>query len=310
MIVLAGSANEALAQAIAATLGTTLAPRVLERFPDGELHVEIQASVRGQRVYVVQPTQPPVETHLFELLLVGDACRRAGAGRVTAVIPYFGYARQDRRAAGRDPIAARVAADVIGTAGFDAVVAVDLHSRATEGFFPVPLEHLSAVSLLAEAMRPWTQADSVIVAPDLGAAKLADRFGRILGVPVATVHKQRLSGREVTVRQLVGEVDGKTPLIVDDMLSTGGTVVAAARALLDAGARPDITVAVTHGLFSPPALDVLRHVPVTRILTTDSVPPPTYGGLPVQVVSLAPLLAEAIRRHAQDESLADLLSHE
>jgi len=309
VVLFSGSANEALARAVADRLGTTLAARVLERFPDGELRVEVNASVRGQRVYVVQPTQPPAESHVFELLLLGDACRRAGAARLTAVVPYFGYARQDRRATGRGPIAARVAADVIATAGFDAVMVVDLHSRATEGFFSVPLEHLSAVTLLAEAIRSRAHEGSVLVAPDLGAAKLADRYSRILDIPVATVHKRRVSGGEVTVRQLVGDVAGKTPLIVDDMLSTGGTVVAAARALLDAGATPDITVVVTHGLFSPPASQALRDLPITKFLTTDSVPQ-AHTGLPVQVVSIAPLLAEVIRRHAHDESLGDLLSHE
>lgn len=309
MILLSGSANGPLAQAVATSLGMRLAACVLDRFPDGELHVEIRESVRGQRVYLMQPTCPPVEAHLFELLLLGDACRRAGATRLTAVIPYFGYARQDRRAVGRDPIAARVVANVMAAGGIDGVVVVDLHSRGTEGLFAMPTEHLSATSLLADAMRPAIPGEAVLVAPDLGAVKLADRYARMLGLPVATIHKSRVSGRDVKVHQLVGDVRGRAPLIVDDLLSTGGTVAAAVRAVLAAGATPDITVVVTHGLFAQPAEEVLRALPIARILTTDSIPPRADMGLPVQVVALAPLLAEVIGRLDRDESLGDLVSH-
>jgi ribose-phosphate pyrophosphokinase len=224
-------------------------------------------------------------------------------------MPYFGYARQDRRAAGREPIAARVAANVIAAAGFDDVVAVDLHSRASEGIFSVPLEHLSAVPLLAEAMRPWAQGQAVLVAPDLGAVRLADRYSRILGLPVALIHKTRLSGHEVRVQQIVGDVRGRAPLIVDDMLSTGGTVAAAVRALLAAGATPDITVVVTHALLAPPAEDVLRDLPIGGILTTDSIAARGDRAMPVQVVSLAPLLGEVVGRLARQQSLGDLVSH-
>jgi ribose-phosphate pyrophosphokinase len=309
MLLFSGSANGPLAQAIAGRLGTHLAACLLERFPDGELHVEIRESVRGQRVYVVQPTCTPVEAHLFELLLIADACRRAGAARLTAVIPYFGYARQDRRATGRDPIAARVVANVLAAGGFDGIVVVDLHSRAAEGLFSVPAEHLSAVALLGDAVRPSAQEHAVVVAPDLGAVKLAERYGRILNLPVATIHKTRTSGLDVKVQQLVGDVRGRVPIIVDDMLSTGGTVAAAVRAVLAAGAAPDISVVVTHAVFAPQAQDVLVALPIARILTTDSVPRPGEMGLPVQVVTLSPLLADAIRRLDRDESLGDLVSH-
>lgn len=309
MILLSGSANPALGRKVADQLGTPLAACVLERFPDGELHVEIRESVRKQRVYIVQPTSPPVEEHLFEILLLADACRRAGAAHLTAIMPYFGYARQDRRAVGRDPIAARVAADVLAACHIDDVVVVDLHSRAAEGFFSMPAQHLSAVPLLADAVRSSKVEQAVLVAPDLGAVKLAEQYSRILDFPVATIHKTRLSGREVKVHRIVGEVRDCTPLIVDDLLSTGGTVAAAVRALLAAGCTPDITVVTTHGLFAHPAEEVLRDLPIARVVTTDSIAPRADMGLPLTVVTLAPLLGEVIKRLDRDESLGDLVSH-
>jgi len=309
MILLAGSANPELAGGVARALGVPLAACVLERFPDGELHVDLHESVQGQTVFILQPTSPPVEAHLFELLLLSDACRRAGATRRVAVIPYFGYARQDRRAAGREPIGARVAADVLAVAGIDRVVVVDLHSRAAEGFFAMPAEHLSAVPLLAEALRPADGDSAVVVSPDLGAVKLADRYARVLGCPVATVHQTRVSGRDVKVQQIVGDVRDRTPFIVDDMISTGGTVAAAVRALLAAGCRPDVTVVATHGVFAERATELLRELPIGRVITTDSVPPRTSAALPLEIVSIAPRLAEAIARLDRGESLGDLLSH-
>jgi ribose-phosphate pyrophosphokinase len=309
VILLSGSANPALAQKVADQVGTHLAACVLERFPDGELHVEIRESVRGQRVYILQSTSPPVEEHLFEILLLADACRRAGAVHMTAIIPYFGYARQDRRAIGRDPIAARVAADVLAACHIDDVVVVDLHSRAAEGFFSLPAQHLSAVPLLADAVRTPTIDQAVLVAPDLGAVKLAERYSRILNLPVATIHKTRLSGREVKVHQLVGDVRDRLPIIVDDMLSTGGTVAAAVRALLAAGCRPDIAVVVTHGLFAHPAEEVLRSLPIARVITTDSIAPRADMGLPVTVVTVAALLGDVVKRLDRNESLGDLISH-
>jgi ribose-phosphate pyrophosphokinase len=260
-------------------------------------------------VYIVQPTSPPVEAHLFELLLLADACWRAGAAHLTALVPYVGYARQDRRAVGRDAIAARVAGDLISACHVDDLVVVDLHSRAAEGFFSVPTQHLSAVPLLAGAVRPSAVEQAVLVAPDLGAVKLAERYSRTLGVPVATIHKTRLSGREVKVHRVVGDVRGRTPFIVDDLISTGGTVAAAVRALLAGGCTPDITVVATHGLFAPPAREALRDLPIARVVTTDSIAPGPDPGLPLTIVRLAPLLADAVKRLDRDESLGDLISH-
>jgi ribose-phosphate pyrophosphokinase len=307
--ILSGSANLSLAEAVAKKLGVELVRRLLERFPDSEMHVEVQESVRGDDVYIVQPTCPPVDENLVELLLIADACRRAGAEHLTAVMPYFGYARQDRRARGREPVSARVTADVIRTGGLERVVALDLHSAAIEGVLSIPLEHLTAVPLLAEAVRRSVAANTVCVSPDLGAVKLAERYGKILHLPVAIAHKTRLSGAEVAVQNITGEVKGKPVLIVDDMISTGGTVEAAIRALLAAGSAPDFIVAASHGLFVGPALKRFRELPVRRFFSTDSVPMPADLSLPVEAVSVAPLLAEAIERLHNRRSLDDLIRH-
>ncbi len=306
LVVLAGPANAPLAGAVTRHLGLRPGKLVLERFPDGELQIEIRESVRGDDVYLIQPTSPPVDEHLLELLLLADACRRAGAARVTAVVPYFGYARQDRRARGREPLGARLVADVMAASGLHRVVAVDLHSPAVEGCFAVPVEHLSAVPMLAQALRPHVGSGAVIVSPDLGAVKLAERYARLLELPVAIVHKTRISGSEVSVRAVVGEVAGRTPVVVDDMISTGGTVAAAVTALLEAGCRPDVAVVATHALLVGPAAERLRSLPLRRFLSTDSVAPAASLPLPLETVSLGPLLADAIRRLHADRSLGDL----
>ena len=229
-MIFSGSGGLSLAGAVAGQLELQLGKRDLERFPDGECHVRVLESVRGQDVYFVVSTGPPVEANLVELLLLSDACRRAGAARLTAVIPYFGYARQDRRASGRESVGARLIADLLEAGGLDRVVTIDLHSPALEGFFSLPIEHLTAVPLLAEALgHSGVGANGVVVAPDLGAARLADRYAKLLELPVAIVHKTRISGREVAVHGVSGDVEGRQPLIVDDMISTGGTIEAAAR---------------------------------------------------------------------------------
>jgi ribose-phosphate pyrophosphokinase len=308
--IFSGLANPALAEAVAAKLGARLGQCAVRRFPDTELHVEIRDSVRGHDVYLIQPTSPPVDARLIELLLLADACRRAGAARLTAVVPYFGYARQDRRASGREAVGARLIADLLGASGLGRVVAVDLHAAALEGFFTMPLEHLSAVPLLVERVRSRVPEQAVIVAPDLGAVKLAERWACLLDRPVAIIHKTRLTGSEVSVERLVGDVRDRAPLIVDDMISTGGTIEAAVQALVAAGCQPDVTVAATHGLFVGPATERLRCLPIGRLLVTDSVAAPMEGtAVPVEVVGLGPLLAETIDRLHGSRSLGDLLSH-
>jgi ribose-phosphate pyrophosphokinase len=305
-----GTSNPALAAAVAARLGVTLGRAEVSRFPDGELRVELHETVRGHDVYLVQPTSPPAEEHLFVLLLLADACKRAGAQSLTAVVPYFGYARQDRRAQGRQPVAARLVADMLATAGFGRVVALDLHNRAMEGIFPVPLEHVSAVPALVAAVRDGIPEEGVVVASDLGATKLAELYARLLSLPTALVHKKRVSGAEVQVRDITGEVAGRSPILVDDMISTGGTLVAAARCLLDAGARPALTVVATHGLLVGDAVERLAQLPLARLVLTDTVVPPPAAAarLPLTTVSVAPILAESIRRLHGGESLSDLLS--
>ncbi|MEW6268034.1 MAG: ribose-phosphate pyrophosphokinase [Thermodesulfobacteriota bacterium] len=307
--IVAGSASTALAGSIAMRLGVQPVQRTIERFPDGEMSIELGESVRGRDLYLVQSTSPPAEASLLELLLLADACRRSGAARSTAVIPYFGYARQDRRARGREAVGARVAADLVQTGGFARVVCVDLHTAALEGFFAVPVEHLTAVPLLADAIRGVFADDGVVVAPDLGAAKLADRYAARLGLPVALVHKVRASGERVSVRQVTGDVRDRRPIFVDDMITTGGTIEAAARALLAAGCRPEMAVVATHGVLVGPAAARLDALPIRRIVVTDTVAAPATLPRNLQTVAVADLLAEAIAGLHRGGSLLKLAAH-
>jgi ribose-phosphate pyrophosphokinase len=306
--ILSGSANPTVAEEIAGKLDVKLTARTLERFSDGELHIEIQESVRGHDVYLVQPTCPPVDENLLELLLLADACRRAGAVRLTAVMPYFGYARQDRRSRGREPVGVRVVADLIQTSGIGRLVAMDLHSRAVESAFAMPLEHLSAVDILAQGLRPCVRDNSVIVSPDLGAVKMAERYATLLGLPVAIIHKTRITGEQVKVQRIVGDVRDKEVIIIDDMISTGGTIEEAVKALLEAGcSSARVNVVATHGLFVGAAAAGLAKLPIDRLCVSDSVPAPQDFPVPIEIFSLAPLLAETIRRLHRQEPLADLV---
>jgi len=293
---LAGSACPTLAHAVAEHLGIALDEAAVARFPDGELHVEVAPSLRGRDLFLLQSTSPPVETHLLELLLLADAARRSGTARLTAVVPYFGYARQDRRVRDGEAVGARVVADMLHGAGIERIVAVDLHSPTLEGVFSDPLEHVSAVPELAEALRDVP--NGVIVAPDLGAARLADRYAEVLDLPTAVVHKTRVSGERVRVRRLTGEVAGRTPIIVDDMISTGATVEAALASVRAAGANAGAVVAATHGLLVGDAPARLARLDLARLVMTDTVAVPSAPGLPLHVRSVAPILASAIRRLA------------
>jgi ribose-phosphate pyrophosphokinase len=305
MALVTGPASTRLGQEVAELLSMQEVAYDCRRFPDGEAEVDVRDSVRGRDVYLLQATSPPVDQHLIELLLLADACRRAGAARLTAVIPYFGYARQDRRT-DRRSLGARVAANVIGTGGFDRLMLIDAHTPSIEGFFDSPIDHLTAVPILAEAARPSRHDNSVVVAPDLGGVKRAREYARLLELPMAFVQKTRVSGEKVEAHGVIGEVRGRIPIIVDDMLSTGGTIEAAVGALRMAGATEPVTVVVTHALLVGPARDVLRRLPVSRLIVGNTVPVEEAVDVHLDATSVAPLIATAIRRNHFDESLADL----
>jgi ribose-phosphate pyrophosphokinase len=304
-VILSGTANLPLATAIAGELVLQLGKSTLTRSPDGELRVEVQ-NVRARDVFLLQPTGPPPDRNLAELLFLADACRRSGANHVTAIIPYFGYARQDRAGNGQQAIGARLIVDLLRTAGIGRVVAVDLHSRTLESAFAIGLEHLTAVSLLCEALTS-PPIDGVLVAADMAALGLAERYARILNLPIAIIAKVRLSDEEVVARSLIGDVRGRTPIVIDDIIITGRTIEAALKAVVAAGANPNATVVASHGLFVNSASERLAALPIERLLVTDSVPIPAALKPPVKVVSLAPLLAQAISRLHIGESLDDLL---
>lgn len=305
--VLSGSAHPRLGAAIARELGVNSAPHVLERAPDGENLIRIDESLRGRAVAVVQPTCAPIGEHLLELLLLGDACWRVGARRILGVLPYLGYARQDRRMHPGQPLGAKALAEALVAAHLHRVLVVDPHNAAVEAGFHCPVELLTAVPVLADAVRAHAGDGCVVVAPDLGATKLAERYAQRLGMPMAVVHKERLGPRDVVAERIIGDVRSLTPIVVDDIVSTAGTVVAAVQLLLGNGARPPVLVVASHGLFAGLAVDRLRALPLAHVITTDSVPQPEGLPFPHHVVTLAPLLAEAIQRvHAGSALAVDL----
>jgi len=308
-MILAGSSNVPLATAIAARLGTRLVARCLDRFPDAELHVVLRESVRDQDLSIVQPTCPPADQHLMELLFLADACRRAGAARVTAVVPYFAYARQDTRADGDVPIGARVVAEIIEAVGIDRLITMDLHTPELEGFFRIPVEHISATKALADAVRPAVCETTVIVAPDSGAIRLAEHYQRMLGCPMVVVRKSRLDRQGASSRGIVGEdVAGRTPIVVDDIIATGATVEAAVSGLLAAGCTPGISVVATHGLFVDSAIERLHALPLKQIVVTNTVDRRSPLLFPARVVDVAGLLADAIARlHRNELAVRSLL---
>lgn len=308
LTLIAGSAHPVLAEAVALELGIPLHPVHIERFPDGETHVEILQSVRNHDVFLLEPTGPSVNRHVTELLLLTDAAKRAGAARVTAVMPYFGYARQDRRVSGREAIGAKVMTEIMGAAGVDRLVAVDLHSAGVEGFAPFPVEQLSAARALSERLTELVPEGAVVVAPDLGAAKLAEYHAARLGLGVAVVRKVRTSSCTVEARQIIGEVRQRPVVIVDDMISTGGTVLAAARAAIHAGClEPIVAVAASHGLFVGPAASRLRQVAPSVVVVSDSLPEADPAIPHSERVSLAPLLGEAVSCLYDGRSLSHLI---
>ncbi len=300
----AGSANPALAESIARQVGVSLGARVIEHFPDGEQSVRLEQSVRGHHVFIVQPTSPPVDVHLMELLIFADAARRAAAAQITAVVPYFGYARQDRRRGHRVPITASMVAELLQTVGVTHMIAVDVHAAQLEGFFHIPMDNLTALPALFAAVQDQLTPGTVVVSPDLGRVPMATEYAQRLGTSVVVLHKQRISSTESTVTQVVGDVRDRPCLIVDDMISTGGTIARAIDALIAAGARPEITVAATHGLLVDGARQQLSHKSVRAVFVTDTVPVvDEKDWRELHVVSVAPLLAAAVHQVLADGSL-------
>ncbi|HUH67516.1 MAG TPA: ribose-phosphate pyrophosphokinase [Mycobacterium sp.] len=286
--IVSGSANPGLASAVANHLGVEADGAVVERYPDGELRPIVENAC-GADVYIVQPTAPPVNDHIIELLLLLDACRRARATRVTAVVPYFGYARQDRRTAPGQALGAAVVADAIAAAGANRLVVVDPHTPSLEADCRIPVETLSAVAALSGEL----PREAVVVAPDLGAVKLAERYAAVLDGSVAVVRKQRKSSSAVSALDVTGDVQGRPVVIIDDMISTGATIEAAVGLLRVRGAAPDIVVAATHGLLVHAAASRLHKLDLRSVLVTDTVATKTTGTF-IRVCSIAATLADAI----------------
>ncbi len=304
--IFAGSAHPELARAIAGRLAVSLGARTLGRFPDSEAMLRLEESVRGHHVFLVQPTSPPVDEHLMELLIFADACRRAAAARITAVVPYFGYARADKRRGRREPITASLVAELIQVAGIDHVLTVDAHTDQLEGFFHVPMDDLTAVPELAVRLSAGLSVGTVVVSPDGGRVPMATEYARRLGTSVAVLYKRRISGSETQVTHVVGDVRDHPCLIVDDMIATGGTIAGAIDVLLGAGARPDFTIVATHGLFITGAESRLSQESVRKVWVTDTVAPPTTKWGRLAVVSTADLLTTAIRQILANGSLSTL----
>lgn len=305
-VIFAGTANPGLAAAIAAEQGMLPGACSIERFPDGETSVQLLEAVRRKEVFLVQPLSPPVNDHLVELLTLADACRRAAASRITAVVPYLGYARSDKRHGRREPISGRMVADVLEAIGIDHVVTMDLHAPQLEGFFHIPVDGLTAIPTLCNILHEKLPDGIVVVAPDAGALRMATDYAHRLTGTVAVLHKRRESGTGTHVTHLVGDVVGKPCLLVDDMISTGGTLASGIEALLKAGARPELTIAATHGLLLPGARQKLTHEAVKKILITDTVAGAPKDWPNLQVVSIAPVIAGALKRILEHRSLGDL----
>jgi ribose-phosphate pyrophosphokinase len=302
--IFAGRANVALATSVAVEMGVRLGACSVERFPDGELSVRLDEPVRGREVLIIQPTSPPVNDHLIELLAFADACRRASAAHITAVMPYFGYARADKRHGRREPITASMVAALMQAVGVNHVVTIDLHAPQIEGFFHIPVDSLTTAPVMVEALRPGLPPDIVVVSPDAGRVRMATEYARLLGAPVAVLHKERASGVETRITRLVGDVRDRPCLIIDDMISTGGTIAESVEALLDAGARPEIIVAATHGLLLAGAREKLARTVTREVLVTDTVAPPAHDWPQLRIISVAPLIASALRRYLSDGPLS------
>ena len=305
MLLLCGSANRPLAEEIAEQLDLKLCNVATRRFADGEVFVKIDENVRGRDVYIIQPTNPPAE-NLIELLLLMDAAKRASAARITAVIPYFGYARQDRKDQGRVAISAKLMANMVSGAGADRVLAMDFHQHQLQGFFDLPVDHLYAAPVFVNHYRAMNLQDVAVVAADVGSAKMARGFAKRLNGSLAIIDKRRSTANAVDSVSVVGEVEGKNCIIPDDMIDTGGTMTEAVHALKALGAK-DIYICATHALLSGPAVERLSNAPVTEVAVTNTIGLPPERLFPkLKVISIAGLLAKAIGYTHSDQSVSAL----
>lgn len=303
----AGSANTSLATEVSRYLGLDLGPMVRKQFADGELYVQIQESIRGCDVYLIQPTCYPVNTHLMELLIMIDACRRASARQVTAVIPYYGYARADRKTAGRESITAKLVANLITQAGSSRILAMDLHSAQIQGYFDIPFDHVYGSPVILDYLARKNLSDIVVVSPDVGGVARARAFAKKLNdAPLAIIDKRRQAHNVAEVLNVIGDVEGKTAVLVDDMIDTAGTITEGARLLRDKGAR-QVYACATHAVFSPPATERLSAGLFEEVIITNTIPVPPEKQFPqLTVLSVANLLGETIWRIHEDTSVSSM----
>jgi len=308
LTVFTGNGNPELAKRICDYLGISIGDASVRRFPDGEINLKIDQDVRGRDVFIVQPTCPPVNENLMELLVMTDAARRSSARRITAVIPYYGYARKDRKEEGRVPITAKLVANMITVAGVDRVLAVDLHATQIQGFFDIPLDHLFSIPVLAEYFKEMNLPDLVICTPDVGGIRMARAFAGTLKAGLAVVDKRRVSPDVAEVGFVIGDVKDRNVLLVDDMISTAGSLTVAANVLKENGAKA-IWAAAAHGVFCGPARERLEGSCIDRLVVTDTIPLNEKGralGERITVLSISKLLGEAIRRIHMNLSVSSL----
>jgi ribose-phosphate pyrophosphokinase len=301
---IAGNANPKLAQEIAGKMGIELSPATIGRFSDGEIQVKITNSVRGADCYILQPTCAPVNENIMELLVIADALKRASARRITAVIPYYGYARQDRKAEPRVPITSKLVANLITASGIDRVLTVDLHARQIQGFFDIPVDHLYARPVLFQYFKDLNLDNPIVVSPDAGGVERARSFAKLLNADLAIVDKRRPRPNEAAIMNIIGDVKGRNAIILDDMIDTGGTLTKVANAIKEAGAIK-VYAAASHGVLSGEAIDKIQKSALEEVVITNSI---THdANLPkIKVLSIASLLAEAITKIYNDESLNTL----
>ncbi|HNV24104.1 MAG TPA: ribose-phosphate pyrophosphokinase [Candidatus Omnitrophota bacterium] len=307
MKICTGNANPKLAQGICDALGVTLTDVLVSRFSEGEIRVEIKENVRGKDIFIVQPTCPPANDNLMELLIMIDAARRASAKRITAVIPFYGYARQDRKDQPRVPITAKLIANLITTAGANRILTMDLHANQIQGFFDIPVDHLYAINAICDYFIEKDIRDKVVVAPDVGGTKMARAYAKRMGASLAIVDKRRESPEKTEVMHILGEVQGKNAIIIDDIIATGSSIIEAVEALKKHGVK-DVYAAVTHGVLSGKAIERIENCKsLKELIITDSIPLTKEKQIGnINVVSVASLLAEAIQRIHNEQSISCL----